>query len=177
MKKVLLLIVAVLAMVSCGDQPKTESEPEVAHYVRITLHNNGIADDAIESITISEETEDMVSPALFGFLNTKIDNGTDQYSKGEITGDSLDNIIDICAQIADDVLNSLNGEPKQKEELRAVYNDWRKVYTVTVTMKSGTVENCRVITEEDGETPYCLEKDFYYEFDKLKEKLTNAIPE
>ena len=37
---------------------------------------------------------------------------------------------------------------------------WRKVYTVRVTMKSGVTKEPRVLMEQDGITPRMIEREF-----------------
>ena len=51
------------------------------------------------------------------------------------------------------VNDSLHQQPKYDYQ-------WRKVYKVQVTMKSGDTKTPRVLMDQDGITPRCLEKEF-----------------
>ena len=84
------------------------------------------------------------------------------FLKGEISKDELSATIDSVAKAATDVeyswrfSNVVNDSLKQLPKYDGL---WRKVYTVKVTMKSGTTKEPRVLMDTDGKTPRMMERD------------------
>ena len=84
------------------------------------------------------------------------------FLKGEISKDELSATIDSVAKAATDVeyswrfSNVVNDSLKQLPKYDSL---WRKVYTVKVTMKSGTTKEPRVLMDTDGKTPRMMERD------------------
>ena len=84
------------------------------------------------------------------------------FLKGEISKDELSATIDSVAKAATDVeyswrfSNVVNDSLKQLHKYDGL---WRKVYTVKVTMKSGTTKEPRVLMDTDGKTPRMMERD------------------
>ena len=82
--------------------------------------------------------------------------------KGEISKEELRTTIDSVAKAATDVEYSWRFSNVVNDSLRQLskYDDmWRKVYTVKVTMKSGTIKEPRVLMDTDGKTPRMMERD------------------
>lgn len=52
---------------------------------------------------------------------------------------------------------------------------WRKVYTIRVTMKSGSTKEPRVLMDQDGITPRCMEKEFEKELKDYVDKMMGVI--
>ena len=98
------------------------------------------------------------------------------FLKGEISKDVLSATIDSVAKAATDVEYSWRFSSVVNDSLRQLtkYDRlWRKVYTVRVTMKSGTTKEPRVLMDIDGTTPRKMERDMI----KAIEEHTNHILE
>lgn len=84
------------------------------------------------------------------------------FLNGEISKEELSTIIDSVAQAATDVEHSWRLSNVVNDSLNHLskYDGlWRKVYTIKVTMKSGTTKEPRVLMDTDGKTPRMMERD------------------
>lgn len=84
------------------------------------------------------------------------------FLNGEISKEELSTIIDSVAKAATDVEHSWRFSNVVNDSLNHLskYDGlWRKVYTIKVTMKSGTTKEPRVLMDTDGKTPRMMERD------------------
>jgi len=60
------------------------------------------------------------------------------------------------------------------KNLKKYDGQWRKVYTIRVTMKSGITKEPRVMMDKDGLTPRIMEKDIEKILDDFSKKTIEA---
>ena len=81
------------------------------------------------------------------------------YYNGKITRSALDQVLDSMNLELTFVENSWKyGTPETYGN--KFDGQWRKVYTVRVTMKSGVTKEPRVLMDQDGITPRMIEREF-----------------
>ena len=171
MKK-LLLFVAVMLVASCSQVANKfgQGGRNAAQYVKEQVPN--LKDD-IESIETIEE-DSLLCDIGLTFGNLQMLKAEGEYYEGKISRKRLDAIIDSVAKAITDVQYSWMYSIVINDSLRKLpkyENQWRKVYKVRVTMKSGDVKEPRVLMDQDGITPRCLEKDF----EKTLQKYTDDM--
>lgn len=120
----------------------------------------GLRDDIQDIEVIAEDSLLCDLGMTFGDLTLSKQGAA--FLKGEISKDEISATIDSVAKAATDVeyswrfSNVVNDSLKQLPKYDGL---WRKVYTVKVTMKSGTTKEPRVLMDTDGKTPRMLERD------------------
>lgn len=120
----------------------------------------GLRDDIQDLEVIAEDSLLCDLGMTFGDLTLSKQGAA--FLKGEISKDELSATIDSVAKAATDVeyswrfSNVVNDSLKQLPKYDGL---WRKVYTVKVTMKSGTTKEPRVLMDTDGKTPRMMERD------------------
>ena len=72
-----------------------------------------------------------------------------------------------------DAVLSWDGSFLVADSVRHKY-DWRQVYTVEVTMRSGSTKTTRVLMDRDRTTPRLLERDAIKELNSLGTSLTKG---
>ena len=81
------------------------------------------------------------------------------YYEGRVSYDEMDRVLDSCKVELMVVEQSWKYGTVSKKIKKYEYQ-WRKVYTIRVTMKSGVTKEPRVLMDQDGVTPRKLESDF-----------------
>ena len=120
----------------------------------------GLRDDIQDLEVIAEDSLLCDLGMTFGDLTLSKQGAA--FLKGDISKDELSATIDSVAKAATDVeyswrfSNVVNDSLKQLPKYDGL---WRKVYTVKVTMKSGTTKEPRVLMDTDGKTPRMMERD------------------
>jgi len=175
MKKVILLLTVVTLVVSCDvtSSKYGQGGKNAAQFVKEQVP--GIRDD-IESIeTIAEDS--LLGDIGFIFADTQLAKMGSEFLKGEITKEEFNAIIDSIAHDATDVeyswrfSNVINDSLRQLKKYDGI---WRKVYTVRVTMKSGTTKEPRVMMDNDGITPRMIERDMEKAIEDHTKKILEA---
>lgn len=134
----------------------------------------GLRDDIQDVEVIAEDSLLCDLGMTFGDLTLSKQGAA--FLKGEISKVELRATIDSVAKAATDVeyswrfSNVVNDSLKQLSKYDGM---WRKVYTIKVTMKSGTTKEPRVLMDTDGITPRMIERDM----EKTIEKHTKHILE
>ena len=130
----------------------------------------------IEKIEVIEEdsllSDRMLSLGEFQFSQTSL-----EFWQGNITQEEFQQFIDSTKNAIYDVQGSwLSGTEfnDSLHQLDKYKNNWRKVYKVLVTMKSGTTQESRVLMEADGIIPCMLEKDLEYKLQEYNDKVMQA---
>lgn len=94
---------------------------------------------------------------MFGF--NRVHEAEMMYYDSKITRSELDQVLDSMNLELTFVENSWKyGTPETYGN--KFDGQWRKVYTVRVTMKSGVTKEPRVLMEQDGITPRMIEREF-----------------
>lgn len=93
------------------------------------------------------------------------------YYQGKVSYDEMSRVLDSCQTELMYVEQSWKYGNISKKQERFKYQ-WKKVYTVRVTMKSGVKKEPRVMMENDGITPLILEMDFFSKLDKYRTLFT-----
>ncbi len=120
----------------------------------------GLRDDIQDVEVIAEDSLLCDLGMTFGDLTLSKQGAA--FLKGEISKEELRATIDSVAKAATDVeyswrfSNVVNDSLKQLSKYDGM---WRKVYTIKVTMKSGTTKEPRVLMDTDGQTPRMMERD------------------
>lgn len=120
----------------------------------------GLRDDIQDVEVIAEDSLLCDLGMTFGDLTLSKQGAA--FLKGEISKEELRATIDSVAKAATDVeyswrfSNVVNDSLKQLSKYDGM---WRKVYTIKVTMKSGTTKEPRVLMDTDGKTPRMMERD------------------
>jgi len=81
------------------------------------------------------------------------------YYEGRVSYDEMERVLDSCKAELMVVEQSWKYGTVSKKIKKYEYQ-WRKVYTIRVTMKSGVTKEPRVLMDQDGVTPRKLESDF-----------------
>lgn len=171
MKK-LLLFVAVMLVASCSQVANKYGQggKNAVQYVKEQVP--GLRDD-IESIEVIGE-DSLLCDIGLTFGNLQMLRAEGDFYEGKISRARLDAIIDSVAKAITDVEFSWKFSNVINDSLRKLTkydHQWRKVYQIRVTMKSGDVKEPRVLMDQDGITPRCLEKDF----EKTLQKYTDDM--
>lgn len=178
MKKVLMTMVVVLAIVACSSSPYGQGGENACQFVKEQIP--GLRDDIAKVEVIREDS--LLSDEFLPSGELELRKGEVDYYEKRITRDKLDSIIRNVSCKLNDVESSWRFGDVVNDSLRKLekYNYWwRKVYTVRVTMKSGTTKDPRVMMMENGVTPSCIEKDVENNIkkhvDALMDVVTNII--
>ena len=120
----------------------------------------GLRED-IQSVEVISE-DSLLCDIGISFGDIALSKQGAAFLKGEIGKDELSATIDSIAKAATDIEYSWRFSNVVNDSLRQLskYDGmWRKVYTVKVTMKSGTIKEPRVLMDTDGKTPRMMECD------------------
>ena len=169
MKKVLTILLA-LAIISCtGNQ----GERNACQFVR---ENAGLYADNIKDVEVVGK--DSVIQLMFegAIAATRWADFMELTSTGEFGGKDVSAykaFLDSMMQKYSDAVLSWEGSFLVADSVRHKY-DWRQVYTVKVTMKSGSTKTTRVLMNRDRITPHLLERDAIKELNSLGTSLTKG---
>lgn len=130
----------------------------------------------IESVEVIEE-DSLLSDVALAFDAAKFARAGADYWSGVISREEYRSIIDERAQLLQDIQNSWQFSSVVNDSLMGLKkykSEWRKVYRVRVTTKSGVVKEPRVLMDNDGVTPRMLEKDFGVKLDEYLDEILRA---
>ena len=155
-----ILIVILLVLTGCNQTQMKYGQggKNACQYVKEQVP--GLRDDIQDIEVIAEDSLLCDLGMTFGDLTLSKQGAA--FLKGEISKEELRAIIDSVAIAATDVeyswrfSNVVNDSLKQLSKYDGM---WRKVYTIKVTMKSGTTKEPRVLMDTDGKTPRMMERD------------------
>ena len=180
MKKVLFLIVAMMVLASCNSgfkvgKPLVDVGGENAcQFVKEQVPE--LRED-IESVEMVE-VDSLLCDTWLCFDSPKFIQASIDFYKGKLSESNYLQMISERSQLLSDVENSwmygsvVNDSLKKLEK----YNgEWRKVYKVKVTMKSGVTREPRVLMDNDGVTPRMLESEFERSLSKYHEQISRAF--
>ena len=162
MRRLLLLLTLLAIVVSCDvtSSKYGQGGKNAAQFVKEMVPSNR---DDIESIeTISEDS--LLSDIGLMFAQNRLSSIKSAYYNNKIPYSEVDRVVDSC------IIELMYVEQSWKygnisKKMEKFNGQWRKVYTVRVTMKSGIIKEPRVLMEQDGITPRMIERDFE---DKLR---------
>lgn len=169
MKKGLLLLMATV-IVACSDNRYGTGGRNACQFVK--EHVPGLRDD-IASVEVIEE-DSLLSDFGMIFGSTLLAKSCAEFQERKLSKDEFRNIIDSLAHDATDVTYSWQFSNVINDSLKTLKRydgQWRKVYKVRVTMKSGDMKEPRVMMDNDGITPRMMERDI----EKAIEDFTNKI--
>ena len=115
-----------------------------------------------ESIEVTDEDSLLCDIGLMFGVND-VYKALEKYNNGEISLKEARAVRDSVMHDGADVENTWNYGITVTDSLKRLTKyegQWRKVYTVTIKMKSQTTDDVRVLMDEDGITPRCTEKQF-----------------
>lgn len=175
MKKVLLFIALMVTMSSCNtDQMKYgQGGKNACQYVKEQVPQ--LRDD-IQNIEVIEE-DSLLTDRILAFDQARFAKAGADFWEGSLSRDDYQNIVNDAALVLYDIKSSWAYPLAVNDSLKRLskYDDcWRKVYTIRVTMKSGTTKEPRVLMENDGITPRTLEMDFIRSLDDYDRNIKQA---
>lgn len=175
MKKVLLLIALMVTISSCNtDQMKYgQGGKNACQYVKEQVPQ--LRDD-IQSIEVIEE-DSLLTDRILAFDQVKFARAGADFWEGSLSREEYQKIIDEASLTLYDIRSSWVTPLAVNDSLKKLskYDDcWRKVYTIRITMKSGTTKEPRVLMENDGITPRALEMDFIRSLDDYDRNIKQA---
>ena len=160
MKKVLYFLLT-LMLVSCNQTSSRfgQGGRNAVQFVKEQLPD--VAQNA-ESIEVTGEDSLLCDIGLMFGIND-IDKALDRYNDGEITLKEAMAVRDSVMHDGADVEDSWKFGSIVTDSLKQLSKyegQWRKVYTVTIKMKSQTTNEVRVMMDNDGTTPRFTDKQF-----------------
>ena len=131
----------------------------------------------ITSLEVIEE-DSLLSDIGLSFELNKLLKAEGDFYERKISDKQFEDVISDYAKMANDVEYSWRFSNVINDSLRSLKKYeymWRKVYTIRVTMKSGTTKETRVLMDQDGITPRCMEKEFEKELKDYVDKMMGVI--
>lgn len=169
MKKTLIILLA-LAAISCTG---SQGERNACQFVR---ENAGLLADNIKSVEVIGQDSAIVLFFEKALLATRSADLKELAYTGELSGDdvsSFKHCLDSIMQRYEDAMLSWQSSAMVADSVRHKY-DWRQVYTVKVTMQSGSTKTTRVLMDRDRITPRLLEREAIGELSSLGGSLTRG---
>ena len=156
--KYLFVFFTIAVMASCNNisnNPFGQGGKNAAQFVKEQVPEQR---DNIASIeTFAEDS--LLSDIGLTFASIRAERIKVAFFEGSISRDEADRVLDSCKAELMAVEQSWKYGAVSKKIKKYEYQ-WRKVYTVRVTMKSGDIKEPRVLMDQDGITPRMLESDF-----------------
>ena len=175
MKKEILMLFALLST-ACNQTSSNEfgqGGQNAAHFVREQISD--IQND-VETIKTTKE-DSLMTDRIVSFGQIQVAKAGSNYWEDKISREQYQSIIDSSANVLQDIQyswqfsNVINDSLKQ---LSKYNNNWAKVYTVTVKMKSGIEKEVRILMDNDGITPRMTEKQFSEVLQEYTDKMVEA---
>lgn len=163
MKKVLFLLLAMASMMACNSEQNKYGigGQNACQFVKEKVANQS---DNIKNIEVIAE-DSLLSDIGLTFATIRASNIKAAYYAGMIPYNEMSRVLDSCKAELMYVEQSWKYGTVSKKLKKFEYQ-WRKAYTVRVTMKSTVTKETRVLMDHDGITPRMLEMDF---FDELRQ--------
>ena len=163
MKKVLFLLLMFVAMTACNNEQYKYGQggKNACQFVNEKIVSQS---DNIKSIEVIAE-DSLLSDIGLTFATIRASNIKAAYFADLIPYSEMSRVLDSCKAELMYVEQSWRYGTVSKKLKKFEYQ-WRKVYTVRVTMKSTITKETRVLMDQDGITPRMLEMDF---FDELRQ--------
>ena len=152
-----LLTIALLAAVACSSEQMKYGQGgrNACQFIKEQLP--GLRDD-IKTIEVIGE-DSLLSDIGLTFASLRAGYVKTAYYEGRTSYEEMDRVLDSCwAELMFVEQSWKYGTVSKKVE--KFRNQWRKVYTVRATLKSGDTRENRVLMDKDGVTPRKLESDF-----------------
>jgi len=156
MKKVLFSIaILMMSMTACNNSPYGEGGYNACQFVKEQVPE--LRNDIVSVEVIAEDS--LLSDIGLTFASGRAAKIKNAYNEGRISYNEMDRVLDSCKAELMAVEQSWKYGTVSKR-IKKYKNQWRKVYTVKVMMKSGIIKTPRVLMEQDGLTPQKIESDF-----------------
>lgn len=174
MKKVILMLL--VAMTACNTEQMKYGQGgrNACQFVKEQVPE--LRED-ITSVEVIEE-DSLLSDIGLSFELNRLLKAEGDFYEGKITDSQFEDVISDYAKMANDVEYSWRFSNSINDSLRSIKKYeymWRKVYTIRVTMKSGSTKEPRVLMDQDGITPRCMEKEFEKDLKDYVDKMTGVI--
>jgi hypothetical protein len=174
MKKVLLITIMMMMLVSCNQSKFGKGGQNAEQFVREKAVL--VREDIATIKTIREYS--ILSDIGIGFeVNRLLEAGTN-YLQGNITRDDYTQTINEATLLMKDIQDCWENPEVVGDSLRRIgkYDGmWRKVYTVEVTMKSSVTTTHSVLMDKDGTTPRLTGNDFAKILNEFSREIARAI--
>lgn len=170
------LMLFMLCITACNQMPSNgfgQGGKNAAQFVREQTQE---LKSEIESIETTFE-DSLLTDRIVSFGQIQFAKAGTDYWEDKITSEQYQNIIDSSANVIQDIQYSWQFSNVINDSLKLLskYSDnWAKVYTVTVTIKSGIKKDIRILMDKDGITPRMTEKQFEDELQDYAMKMIQA---
>lgn len=148
MKKTLLIALLMMSITACNKSPYGKGGDNACQFVKEQVP--GLRNDIANVEVIAEDS--LLSDIGLTFASVRAAKIKNAYYKGKISYNEMDRVLDSCKAELMAVEQSWKYGTVSKR-IPKYKNQWRKVYTVKVTMKSGIIKTPRVLMEQDGLKP------------------------
>lgn len=169
MKKALSILMAFVAISCTGNLP----EKNACQFVR---ENAGLYADNIKDVEVVGKDSVILLMFERAMIATRSADFWELASTGEFGSEDISaymDFLDSIMQRYSDAVQSWDGSFLVADSVRHKYA-WRQVYTVKVTMQSGSTKTTRVLMDRDRTTPRLLERDAIKELNYLGTVLTKG---
>lgn len=162
MKKIFLAIAVAAIVAGCNTNGVKPTDIGGEHACQYVMEQVSELREDIERVEVTG-TDSLLGDAMLSFGRAEFGRAALHFSSGKMARTQYKAFLDSAANVLQDVHNSwqfgdvVNDSLRQLEKYTSV---WRTVYNVCVTMKIGKRKNVRVLMDNDGTTPRCLEEAF-----------------
>ena len=155
MKRLFLLIIPLLVSCNTEQMKYGQGGRNDCQYVKEQVPE--LRED-IASVEVIKE-DSLLSDIGLTFASIRAGEIKNAYYQCMVSYDEMSRVLDSCKAELMYVEQSWQYGNVSKKLKKFMYQ-WRKVYTVRVTMKSGVTKEPRVLMDQDGITPRRLESEF-----------------
>ena len=175
MKKVLfLLFISLLVSCNTNQMKYGQGGRNACQFVKEQVPE--LRDDIAKIEVIGEDS--LLTDMFLDSGDLALHKGEVDYYEGRINRQQLDSIIESVALYLNDLEHSWTIGIVVNDSLRKLQKysyKWCKAYKVKITMKSGVTKEPRVLMDQDGVTPYCMEKDIEKSIHEHVNTMTDVI--
>ena len=174
-KKVFIGLVGLMGLIGCvdGGMKYGKGGENAIQFVKEQVP--GLRDD-IASVEVIEE-DSLLSDIALAHDAARFAMAGADFWQGNISREEYQRIIDERERLLYDIEYSWRFPLVVNDSLKKLSkfeNQWRKVYKVLVTMKSGDTREPRVLMDGDGITPTMLERDFEMQLEEYHREILQA---
>ena len=176
MKQVFLSFLVIFCIASCNTEQLEYGQGGRNACQFVKEQAPELRDDIQDIEVIAEDS--LLTTVGLTMESPRLAKAESDYYAGTITESQFEEVISDFAKMSNDIENSWRFGSVVNDSLHQLKKYeymWRKVYTVRVTMKSGATKEPRVLMENDGVTPRCIEKDFEKELREYVDQMMDVI--
>lgn len=179
MRRYLFFATIAISLIGCFGETEKEDEAESVDANSSATSSMG-SDNALKFVIYEFKAEDadsthvqidehVLSDDMIARKDSALMEMYISFCKGKMELDEFESEANELADILEDVNNSID-RTADTESLEDKYNDWRRVYKVSI-WKSKKKRTFRVVMEDDGNTPRCLDTEYKNDLGKYEHSL------